>query len=142
MDEKNPLFPLLREFPNVAFTGFKPLVDLPDYLGRFDVCLDFLRRRDVGSDIIPCRIYEYLSTGKPIVSMLYEDQVEEFPDVIYGAHTPPGVRPALPAGAFRGGRLGAPPPQGLRRGRRLERARRRGLPDSGQHRTVLNGQAG
>lgn len=88
VDEKNPLFPLLREFPNVAFTGFKPLVDLPDYLGRFDVCLDFLRRRDVGSDIIPCRIYEYLSTGKPIVSMLYEDQVEEFPDVIYGAHTP------------------------------------------------------
>lgn len=86
--EDNPLVPTLKELSNVAFVGEVPLPELPDYLGRFDVCLDFLRQRDVGSDVIPARIYEYLATGKPIVSMLYEDQVELFADVVYGAHSP------------------------------------------------------
>ena len=85
--DDNPLLPALRALPNVAFAGEKPLADLPDYLSRFDVCLNLLRHGEVGSDIIPERIYEYLSTGKPIVSMLWEDQVEDFPDVIYGAHS-------------------------------------------------------
>ena len=63
------------------------MVDIPDYVGRFDVCLDLRRRRHEDSDVTPRRIYEYLSTGKPIVSLLSPDQVEEFPDVIYSAHT-------------------------------------------------------
>ncbi len=85
--EDHPLVPTLKAMPNVAFTGQVPLPELPDYLSQFDVCLDFLRQRNIGSDIVPARIYEYFSTGKPIVSMLYEDQVELFADVIYGAHT-------------------------------------------------------
>lgn len=87
VEEENPCLPALRALPNVDFTGRVPLLDLPDYLGRFDVCLDLLRRRALGSDILPSRIYEYLSTGKPIVSMLYPGQIEPFPDVVYGAHT-------------------------------------------------------
>ena len=35
----------------------------------------------------PPGCYEYLSTGKPVVSMLWPDQVEIFPDVVYGAHS-------------------------------------------------------
>lgn len=38
--------------------------------------------------MVPPRLYEYLSTGKPIVSMLWPEQVELFPDVVYGAHSP------------------------------------------------------
>jgi len=87
VEEGNPLTGDLRELPNVAFLGHKPPVELPDYLCRFDVCLDLYRARAVGGDILPQRLYEYLSTGKPIVSMLWEDQVEFFPDVVYGAHT-------------------------------------------------------
>ena len=87
-DEGSPFRADLEELPNVLLLGRRPPVELPDYLGRFDVCLHLLRRRDDDSDIIPPRFYEYLSTGKPIVSMLFEDQVEPFPDVIYNAHTP------------------------------------------------------
>ncbi|MEG1857766.1 MAG: glycosyltransferase [Pseudoflavonifractor sp.] len=83
----NPLLSPLRALPNVIFLGQKPLADLPDYLARFDVCLNLLRHSQSGSDVIPGRIYEYLSTGKPIVSMLAEEHVEVFPDVIYSAHT-------------------------------------------------------
>lgn len=28
------------------------------------------------------------SSGKPVVSMLFPEQVEHFPDVVYGAHSP------------------------------------------------------
>ncbi|SBW01460.1 conserved hypothetical protein [uncultured Eubacteriales bacterium] len=86
--EKNPLASTLRALPNVIFTGERPLAELPEYLAHFDVCMNLLRRGDVGSDVIPERVYQYLSAGKPIVSMLWEDQVEDFPDVVYAAHSP------------------------------------------------------
>ncbi|MEG1879058.1 MAG: hypothetical protein RR211_05455 [Pseudoflavonifractor sp.] len=86
--EKNPLLRQLRALPNVAFLGERPLSDLPDYLAGFQVSLHLLRRREAESDVIPGRVYEYLSTGKPIVAMLPEDGVEVFPDVVYSAHNP------------------------------------------------------
>ena len=86
--ESNPLLTRLRALPNVSFLGPWSAEALPECLSAFDVCLNFLRRSEAGSDIIPERLYQYLSTGKPIVSMLWEDQVERFPDVVYGAHSP------------------------------------------------------
>lgn len=84
---ENPRLGYLEELPNVHLLGHRPMVDIPDYLGRFDVCLDLRRTRQETDDVTPRRIYEYLSTGKPIVTLLYPDQVEEYPDVIYGAHS-------------------------------------------------------
>lgn len=37
--------------------------------------------------MIPARVYEYLAAGKPVVSMLWRHQQEEFPDVIRPART-------------------------------------------------------
>lgn len=82
----NPLLPELEALPNVRLLGRRPPVELPDYLSRFDVCLNFVEHNP-GYQVIPTRIYEYLAAGAPIVSMLYPDQIEHFPDVIYGAHT-------------------------------------------------------
>ncbi len=86
-DLDNPYLARLERMSNVVFSGERPLVELPDYLARSQVCINLLREDTPYSDIIPSRIYEYLSTGKPIVSMLWPDQVEQFPDVIYGAYT-------------------------------------------------------
>lgn len=86
--EKNPLLPALLAEPNVRFLDFVPPVELPDYLCNFDVCLSLLRRSHQDDDVLPARIFEYLSTGKPIVAMLAPDQVEVFPDVIYSAQSP------------------------------------------------------
>ncbi len=83
----NPRLGYLEDLGNVRLLGRRPSVEVPDYVGRFDVCLDLRRQDRSFSDIIPRRIYEYLSTGKPIVTYLLPDQVEEFPDVIYGAHS-------------------------------------------------------
>lgn len=85
--EDNPLLDRLNKSPNVVFAGERRPADLPEYLNCFDVCMNLLRHRDEGDDVIPERFYEYLSTGSPIVSMLWDDQVEVFPDVVYGAHS-------------------------------------------------------
>jgi len=85
-DEGNPLLPRLRRMPNVLLAGPCPLSEVPDWLCRCDVLLDFLRSDRADDGVISSRLYEYLSTGKPIVSMLWPEQVEPFPDVVYGAH--------------------------------------------------------
>ena len=77
----------LERLPNVLLPGRRPLMDVPDYLARFDVCLDFLRLDNLKNDILSPRLYEYLATGLPIVTLLPPDQVEPFPDVVYTAHT-------------------------------------------------------
>lgn len=86
--EYHPQLRTLEELPNVRLLGRQLPLDVPDYLARFDVCLHLQRRSDYGGDVVPSRIYEYMASGKPIVAMVYPDQVEHFPDVIYAAHTP------------------------------------------------------
>ena len=85
--EPNPLVKKLKRLPNVSFLPPCPQMEVPAYLARCQVLMDFLREEQPDSDVIPTRIYEYLSTGRPIVAMLWPDQVEPFPDVVYGAHT-------------------------------------------------------
>lgn len=85
--EPNPLVKKLKRLPNVSFLPPCPQMEVPAYLARCQVLMDFLREEQPDSDVIPTRIYEYLSTGRPIVAMLWPDQVEPFPDVVYGAHS-------------------------------------------------------
>ena len=65
-----------------------PLMEVPEHLAQCQVLLNFLREDQPDCDVIPTRIYEYLSTGLPIVTMVWPDQVEPYPDVIYSAHSP------------------------------------------------------
>jgi glycosyltransferase involved in cell wall biosynthesis len=85
--EDHPMLPRLSRMPNVILPGACPRAEVPDWLYRCDVLLDFLREDRPYDDVISPRIYEYLCTGKPVVSMLWPDQVEHFPDVVYGAYT-------------------------------------------------------
>lgn len=85
--EHNPFLKPLSRLPNVRFLPPCPLLEVPRFLSLCQVLMNFLREEQTDSDVIPTRIYEYLSTGRPIVSMLWPDQIEHFPDVVYGAHT-------------------------------------------------------
>lgn len=54
---------------NVYLLGNKPYCQLPMYLKAFDVCLIPFREDDFFSlSCSPLKLYEYLATGKPIIS--------------------------------------------------------------------------
>ena len=82
----NPLLPRLRQLPNVVLPGQCPLSEVPDWLYRCDVLVELLRQDRPYDDVVSPRVYEYLCTGKPVVAMVWPDQVEPFPDVVYAAH--------------------------------------------------------
>lgn len=72
----------LRVLPNVYFLGLKPHDALPDYLSHFDVCLNLFAQSDLSKDVSPLKFYEYLATGKPIVSTPQPDQVMQYADIM------------------------------------------------------------
>jgi hypothetical protein len=76
----------LETIPNVIVAGPVPTVELPDYLSGCQVLFDLIRARRRGSDVVPSRIYEYLATGKPIVTVIEPDQAEPFPGIVYTAY--------------------------------------------------------
>lgn len=80
----------LRRYPNIALVGPVNPVELPDYLYACDVLFDLFHTDTKGCDIIPARMYEYLASGKPIVTMIDPEQVEPFPDVVYTAYDSAG----------------------------------------------------
>ena len=74
---------LIRELPNVQILGLRPQAELPAYLARFDVCLNPFRAGDLARDVSPLKFYEYLATGKPVVSTSQPVQVQAFADAVY-----------------------------------------------------------
>jgi len=61
----------LVKLPNVHFLGEKPYSSLPSYLYHFDACLipfKFTHPGKLIEAIHPVKVYEYLASGKPVVS--------------------------------------------------------------------------
>ncbi len=59
----------LSKYKNVVFTGEKPYAELPGYLHSFDVCLLPFKVIPLTLATNPVKVYEYLSAGKPVVSV-------------------------------------------------------------------------
>ncbi len=78
----------LRALPNCHFLGLKPNEQLPQYLAHFDVCLNLFASSALSKDVSPLKFYEYLATGRPIVSTTQPDQVLQYADVIHIADSP------------------------------------------------------
>ncbi len=84
----NPYVRRLRRLPNVHFLGPKKTTEIPAYLRHIDVGMSFLRDGMEDDDVLSPRIYEYLATGIPIVSMYHELHLEEYPTLIESAYSP------------------------------------------------------
>lgn len=72
---------------NIRLVGLVPQTELPSYIRKFDVCLNTFREGRLSRDVSPLKFYEYLATGKPIVSTGEPLQVQDFADVVHIAHT-------------------------------------------------------
>jgi len=71
------------QYRNVHFLGLKKQTELPEFLARFDVCLNPFRAGALSKDVSPLKFYEYLATGKPIVTAPEPLQVLDYADVVY-----------------------------------------------------------
>jgi glycosyltransferase involved in cell wall biosynthesis len=78
----------LRALPNARFLGPKPQKLLPGYICRFDVCLSLHKTGELLADISPMKLYEYLASGKPVVSTPQPCRVLDYADVVYIAGSP------------------------------------------------------
>lgn len=58
--EGNPLLPRLRRLPNVILPGGCPMAQVPDWLYRCNILMDFLRDDRTCDDLVSCRMLEYL----------------------------------------------------------------------------------
>jgi len=56
------------DLPNVHFLGFKPVEQLPRYMAACQVCLMPYKVNEWTRHIDPLKMYEYLASGRPVVS--------------------------------------------------------------------------
>jgi len=78
----------MEKFKNAHFLGLKPQEELPLYMSRFDVCLNVFKSGALSKDVSPLKFYEYLATGKPVVTTPEPLQVMEYRDMIYVSESP------------------------------------------------------
>ncbi|WP_025130221.1 glycosyltransferase [Pseudomonas sp. PH1b] len=79
----------LDNLPNVHLLGRRAYAQMPQYLYRFDVCIIPFRLYDVTHAVDPVKFYEYISAGKPVVSVpLLEMQI--YAPYVYFAEGPTG----------------------------------------------------
>ena len=99
----------LKSLGNVHFLGARPFGRLVSYLRGFDVCALPHAISPLTRSMDPIKLYDYLATGKPVVSTPVAG-VERFADVVRIANGPAAFVAALEAalgenGALTGRRL-------------------------------------
>ncbi|WP_163929938.1 glycosyltransferase [Paraferrimonas sp. SM1919] len=67
---------------NIYFLGPKNFEELPSYLANFDVCILPFITNELIKYVDPVKVYEYLSSGKPVVVPKY-DEIMKFADYLY-----------------------------------------------------------
>ncbi|WCF07873.1 glycosyltransferase [Paenibacillus thiaminolyticus] len=77
----------VESLSNVIFVGEKNYRDLPSYLYGFDVCLIPFVKNNLTLATNPVKVYEYLASGKPVVSVDLPE-LENLSDIVKLAETP------------------------------------------------------
>ncbi|MBI4737967.1 glycosyltransferase [Candidatus Woesearchaeota archaeon] len=72
---------------NIHFLGQKKYQHLPDYIACFDVCLIPFKINAITESVSPIKLYEYLATGKPVVSSDLPE-VRQYADLVAIAEGP------------------------------------------------------
>jgi len=67
-----------RRLKNVFFIGRIPFMDMPSVIKGFDVCIIPFKKDQFSTTIFPLKLFEYLGSGKPVVSTDFNTDLEEF----------------------------------------------------------------
>jgi len=74
---------MLYNLPNVHMLGAKPQREVVCYLATFDVCLHLYKNEELSKHVSSMKFYEYLATGRAIVTTMLPQQVHDYADVIF-----------------------------------------------------------
>ena len=77
----------VRGLSNVHFLGKMPYENIPALIAGFDVCINPFVIDKLSDTVSPIKLYEYLASGKPVVSVDMP-AAREFSDLISIVHTP------------------------------------------------------
>ena len=72
----------LKGSKNIFFLGIKKYKDLPYYAANFDICIIPYKINDYTKNVFPIKVFEYLATGKPVVSTNLPS-IRKYKDVIF-----------------------------------------------------------
>ena len=75
---------------NIVLTGPVNPLDVPDCLYRCDLLFDLPRRNRPGGDVASSRVYEYLATGRPVVTVVEPGLPDPIPELVATAYDGPG----------------------------------------------------
>ncbi|NLM97618.1 MAG: glycosyltransferase family 1 protein, partial [Halanaerobiaceae bacterium] len=76
----------LRKLENVRFFGTRNYKELPRFLQLMDVCIIPFKQNRVTESANPIKLWEYMASGKPIVSTPIPE-VKKFADIVYIGET-------------------------------------------------------
>lgn len=76
----------LRQLENVHVLGHQPYATMPQFLYHFDACLIPFKLNKTTAAVDPIKVYEYLSCGKPVVSIALPE-LQPLKDLVYIAAT-------------------------------------------------------
>lgn len=74
---------VLTPYENIKILGLMAQEKVPDVMKTFHVCLNLFKDNELSTHVSPLKFYEYLATGKPIVSTAVPAQVRRYEDVIF-----------------------------------------------------------
>ena len=80
---------------NVKFLGTKPLQELPHFIAHADVCLGIFGTTKKARRVIPHKVYECLSCGKPVITERSPGAIEILTDYDGVCMVDPGSSAAL-----------------------------------------------
>ena len=76
----------LRDLDNIRFFGTRNYRELPRFLHLMDVCIIPFKQNRITESANPIKLWEYMASGKPIVSTPIPE-VKKFSDIVYIGET-------------------------------------------------------
>jgi glycosyltransferase involved in cell wall biosynthesis len=83
---------ILAKTPNILWLGWRPYRQMPAYMRSCDILMNFLRADDLGNRRSPLRLYDYLTTDRPIISTGVTEAYEHIPHVHVAPTAPEAIK--------------------------------------------------
>jgi hypothetical protein len=78
---RREIMEIFRANPNLQWLGWRDYPLIPAYMRSFDILMNFLRADAFGDRRSPLRLYDYLTTDRPIISTAVREAQEHLPHI-------------------------------------------------------------